>query len=128
MNMKRNLLRIPGEFTICRLPANDPVPPWIQDRPFTSITRTDDELSIVCPAADVPAHVHQERGWKLLKLEGPFAFTETGVLLRLLQPLAQAKVGIVAISTFDTDYVLVKMAQLGEAEAALFAAGYLVTG
>lgn|SRR5689334_10843526 len=123
---KPAVLRIPGEFAICRLPADQAVPPWLSGKPFTSVTRTGDELSIVCPASDVPAHVHQEGGWQVLKLQGPFAFTETGVLLGLLQPLAQAKVGILAFSTFDTDYVLVKSTQSAAAAAALAAAGYEV--
>lgn len=124
--MSRLLLRIPGEFAIARLAATADVPGWLTAKSFTSVTRTRDELSIVCAADDVPPGVHHERGWQLMKLQGPFAFTETGILLRLLQPLAEVKVGIFAISTFDTDYVLFKQAQSSEAEAALTSAGYTI--
>ena len=72
------------------------------------VTLTPDELSIVCDQANVPAHVRAERDWIAVKLEGPFPFAMTGVLSSFLQPLAEAGISIFAISTFDTDYVLIK--------------------
>jgi hypothetical protein len=122
--MSGTLIRVPAEFAVCRLRPMEALPAWLARQGFLSITRTDDELSIICAAADVPADVRHESGWRVLKLQGPFAFTEVGVLLRLLQPLAAAGLGIMAVSTFDTDYVLVKSACLPQAEAALIAAGY----
>ncbi len=124
--MPLTLQLIPGEFAVCRLPATEPVPAWAGSAVFSSVTRTADELSILCPSAQVPAGVKHEAGWRLLKLQGPFAFTETGILAVALAPLATAKIGILATATFDTDYVLVKSAHLAEARHALEAAGHTV--
>lgn len=117
-----------GEFAVCRLPATAPVPAWAGSGVFSSVTRTADELSILCPAAQVPAGIKHESGWRLLKLQGPFAFTETGILATVLAPLADAKIGILATATFDTDYVFVKAGQLVEACRVLEAAGISVRG
>ncbi|HEY0864259.1 MAG TPA: ACT domain-containing protein [Lacunisphaera sp.] len=121
--MSLTLQLIPGEFAVCRLPATEPVPAWASSAVFSSVTRTADELSILCPAAQVPADVKHESGWRLLKLQGPFAFTETGILAAVLAPLAAAKIGILATATFDTDYVLVKAGRLDETRHCLEAAG-----
>ena len=117
---------LPGEWAIARLPANAPVPEWA-DAPasFSTVTRTPEQLSVVCLAAKVPAGVRAERGWALLKLHGPFDFDETGILMAFAQPLAAAGIAILAISTFDTDYVLVKSAALDHAIHALTAAGHI---
>jgi len=117
---------IPGEFAVCRLPPAGPVPAWAGSAVFSSVTRTADELSVLCPAAQVPADVKHEAGWRLLKLEGPFAFTETGILASVLAPLAAARIGILAVATHDTDYVLIKAARINEAVRALAAAGHPV--
>jgi len=88
--------------------------------------RTADELSIVCSedrALSDVAEVRVERGWTAIRLQGPFPFSLTGVLTSFLQPLADAKIPIFAISTFDTDYVLVKRLDLPRALIALHAAG-----
>ncbi len=124
--MPLTLQLIPGDFAICRLPAAEPVPAWAGSSVFSSVTRTADELSILCPSAQVPANVKHEAGWRLLKLQGPFAFTETGILVSVLTPLAAAKIGILATATFDTDYVLVKTGQLAAACRALSTAGLSV--
>jgi uncharacterized protein len=118
---------IAGDFAICRLPASEPVPPWAGSAVFSSVTRTAGELSIICPAEQVPAAVKHEAGWQLLKFRGPFAFTETGILASALAPLAAAKIGILATATFDTDYLLVKTSRLDDARKALEAAGHAVT-
>ena len=89
-----------------------------------SVTRSADELSIVCAAHQVPAEVKHEAGWSCFKLEGPFPFTMTGVLSGFLRPLAEAGIPILAISTFDTDSVLVKDATLDVATRALQSAGH----
>lgn len=124
--MPFTLQLIPGEFAVCRLPPTAAVPAWADSTVFSSVTRTGDELSIMCPAAQVPADVPHEAGWRLLKLLGPFAFTETGILASVLAPLATAQIGILAVATFDTDYVLVKAERLEETLHALAAAGHLV--
>lgn len=117
---------IPGEFAVCRLPASEPVPAWAGSVVFSSVTRTADELSLICPAVQVPADVKYEAGWRLFKFQGPFAFTETGILAAVLAPLAAAKIGLLATATFDTDYLLVKAEQLAEARHALEAAGHTI--
>lgn len=117
---------LPGEFAVCRLPPAAAVPAWTGSPVFSSVTRTGDELSIICLAAQVPPDVQREAGWRLLKTQGPFAFTETGILASVLAPLAAAKIGILAVATFDTDYVLVKAERLDAALPALAAAGHLV--
>lgn len=117
---------VAGEFAVCRLPPDAPVPAWAGSAVFSSVTRTADELSILCPAAQVPPEIKHEAGWRLLKFQGPFAFTETGILASVLAPLAAAKIGILAIATFDTDYLFVKTTQLDGALRALEAAGHIV--
>ena len=124
--MALTLHLIPGEFAICRLPPGEPVPAWAGSAVFSSITRTADELSIFCPAAQVPADTKHEAGWRLLKFQGPFVFTETGILTAILGPLAVAKISILASATFDTDYVFVKTGQLDAACRVLQAAGHTV--
>ena len=91
---------------------------------FFCVTQTAEELSIVCEESRVPAGVRIERDWVALKLEGPFPFAMTGILTSFLQPLVAAEIPIFAIATFDTDYVLMKRAQLQPALAALVAAGH----
>ena len=102
------LKTIAGSFAICRFPAATAIPHWFHPGGFASVSWSDEELSIVCDESQVPDDVQCERDWRCLKLQGPFAFEMTGVLLQVLQPLAAAKIGIFAVSTFDTDYVLVK--------------------
>ena len=98
---------MPGPFAVCQLPADAPLPEWAWTGPVVSVTRTADELSIVCPADNVPANVKSSHPWICLKLEGPFAFSEVGILASFIGPLAEKGVPIFAISTYDTDYVLV---------------------
>ena len=115
----------PGEWAILKLPPDSPVPDWVlQPAPFFSVIRTADELSIVAPASRIPAGISAERGWTLLQLKGPFAFDQTGILASIATPLAEAGVGIFALSTFDTDYLLVKTSQIPLALSALHAAGH----
>jgi hypothetical protein len=116
--------RIPGQFAVCRLPANAPVPDWAWRGPFTSVTRTADELSIVCLADNLPAEVESKRQWICFTLEGPFAFSEVGILASFIDPLAQSGVPIFAISTFDTDYLLVNEEHAEISLAALKDAGH----
>ena len=126
--MSITLQLFPGEFAICRLSSAAVVPEWAKSSVFSSVTRTADELSIICPAEQVPADIKQDAGWRLLKFRGPFAFTETGILSAVLAPLANAKVSILAIATFDTDYVLVKSAQLDDVRGPLESAGHSIEG
>jgi hypothetical protein len=116
-------------LAVCRLASDARVPAWALEGEFFCVVHTRDELSIVC-TEDVcaehpmPDGTPAERGWVALKLEGPFPLSMTGVLTSFLQPLAEARIPIFAISTFDTDYVLIKRENLQQAVAALGAAGH----
>jgi hypothetical protein len=124
--MTLDLTLLPSTFAVSRLAPNAPIPAWATTAPIFSVTRTIEELSIVAPEATVPADVRAERGWRALKIAGPIDFALTGVLASVLQPLAEAHIGIFAISTFDTDYILVRSEAVGAAIAALRAAGHKV--
>jgi uncharacterized protein len=113
-----------GLYAIVRLNADSAVPEWAANGGFTSITRTAEELSIVCPVENVPADVNTQHRWTCLKLEGPFPFSLTGVLLSFIEPLSSNRIPIFAISTFDTDYVLVQEEYSGAAVETLGAAGH----
>jgi hypothetical protein len=110
-HQERHQLRfrwLPGAYAIVRLAPDAPVPDWAIKGDFTSITRTADELSIVCPTENLPPEVHSPHRWICLKLEGPFPFSQTGVLLSFIEPLSNHCIPIFAISTYDTDYVLIQ--------------------
>lgn len=115
---------LPGSFAVVRLAPDAEVPAGALVPPFHSVTRTPTELSLVCPESTVPAEARAETGWALLGLVGPFPFSMVGVLASVLVPLAEAGVSIFALSTFDTDHVLVKREKLEAAVAALRAAGH----
>lgn len=110
---------LPLELTICRLDPTEKVPSWAEPSALLSLFRGSDELSIICESRLVPAAVSREEGWCAFKLAGQQPFTLTGVLSSILTPLAAAEVSILAVSTFDTDYVLVKREQLEAAATAL---------
>jgi len=118
----------PGRFAVVRRPARAPLPRWALSGPFHSITRTASELSIVCREGRVPAGVRREDGFRCLAVRGPFAFDVVGVLASLAAPLARARIPILAISTFDTDYLFVRQVHLARAVRALRRAGHLVSG
>jgi len=118
-----DLTVLPGSFAIARLAADEPLPRWAPQGGFFSVTRTSDEVSVVCLADQIPAGVSAETGWRALKVKGPFVLSEIGVLAGLAAPLAKAKVSLLAISTFDTDYLLVSEQHLHAAIAALRSAG-----
>jgi uncharacterized protein len=128
---RRPLLKsrlLPGRHAIVRLAADAPVPEWATKGDFTSVTRTADELSIVCPAENLPASVNSPQRWICLKLDGPFPFSQTGVLLSFIEPLSDNGVPIFAISTYDTDYVLVQEEYAGVTLQALDNAGHELIG
>jgi len=116
-----------GEYAVWKLPP-DAEPPGFDDAPFFSMTRTAAELSIVAPANRTPAGVPAVAGWTCLEVQGPLSFELTGILAGISAPLAAAAVPLFAISTFDTDYVLVRTADLERAVEALEGAGHRVDG
>lgn len=109
---------------ICKLDRTAPIPSWAYSGELVAITRTPDELSIVCPQVNVPTGVQAEHDWRCIKVTGPLDFTLTGVLAALAGPLAQAHIPIFVISTYDTDYLLVKEDCLARALQALQQAGH----
>jgi hypothetical protein len=120
------LLGVAGSFAVCKLPTGSPPPPWATQGDLFSVTRTADEISVVCRQEAVPEGVVCERGWRCLRVAGSMPLTLVGVLASLTTPVAKAGVGVFAFSTFDTDYLLVKAVDLPKAVAALRAAGHWV--
>jgi hypothetical protein len=121
-HLKFSVLR--ERLAVCQLAAGDPVPKWALGGGFFCVARTADELSVVCEESRVPTGVRVERDWSALKLEGPFPFSTTGVLESILQPLAQAEISIFAVSTYDTDYVLIQRERIAAAVEELRKAGH----
>ena len=117
---------LPDTLAVCRLPADAAVPPWAWTGVPASVTRTRDELSVVCRADGVPEGVRSEPGWRCLVVAGPLDFALTGILAALTAPLAAAGIPLFAVSTYDTDYLMVKAENLERAVAALRGAGHRV--
>ncbi|MCC7209002.1 MAG: ACT domain-containing protein [Anaerolineae bacterium] len=130
---------LPGEYAVCRLPGDAALPAWAHLNitgpaapRFVSVTRAGSELSIVLPAEHVPDgahgphHEHVERGWRCLGIDGPLDFSLVGVVAGVSGALAGAGLSLFVVSTFDTDYILVRAAKLNEAISALAQAGYSV--
>jgi hypothetical protein len=115
---------LPEPLAICRLAPDAPIPAWATQRAFFAVTRTGDELSVVCRAAQVPSDIVADRQWRALKLLGPFELSLVGILLSVAAPLAGAGVTIFPIATYDTDYLLVRQDQLTLAIQALTDAGH----
>jgi hypothetical protein len=124
MPQKLKFRQLPGFYAIVRLPPEGPVPAWATKGDFTSITRTTDELSIICLADNLPKVLAPGPRWICLKLEGPFPFSMTGVLLSFIEPLSNNGVSIFAISTYDTDYVLISKDHIDRAVDLLRQAGH----
>jgi hypothetical protein len=122
-----------GGLAVARLEPGAEVPAWASldagdPGAFVAVVRTPAELSIVCADARVPGDVRAERGWRALEVAGPLDLALTGVLAALTAPLAEAGVAILAIATYDTDYLLVRSAELADAVQALRGAGHRVAG
>jgi uncharacterized protein len=117
---------LPDTFAICRLDSDAIIQAWATAGNFSSISHTAEELSIVCLQTLVPDGVRCERDWRCLQIAGPIPFTALGVLASLVQPLAEAGIGVFAISTFDTDYLLVKATDLARASEALRKKGHFL--
>ncbi len=110
---------LPQSFAVCRLDPAACVPAWAGAGPFVSITRTADELSVICPEAAVPDGIVAASGWRCLKLEGPFDFSVTGLVASFSTALARAGISLMVVCTYDTDYLLVRNADLDRAIASL---------
>jgi hypothetical protein len=112
---------LPEVFAVCRLPPDAPSP-----ERFWSLTRTDEELSVICTDDAVPAGATAHRGWRGLKVVGPLDFTLTGVATALTTPLAAAEISVLVVATYDTDYLFVRESAPAGAIAALEAAGHRI--
>ena len=127
--MKRTNLTLsllPENYSICRLGPEADIPPWALAGDFYSITRTKGELSLVCSEEFVPGGVRCEKGWRCIAVSGPLDFSLTGILASLANSLAEAGISVFAISTFDTDYFLVKADNLKKAVLKLAEAGHRI--
>ncbi|MBZ9811715.1 MULTISPECIES: ACT domain-containing protein [unclassified Mesorhizobium] len=118
------LKQLPGLYAISRLEPGAGIPGWADGPGFVSITRTEDELSIVCLQDRVPDAVKRDDEWVAFKLQGPFAFDETGIVLSVIRPLSENELGVFVVSTFDGDHLLVKAADRVAATRFLGEAGH----
>jgi len=115
---------LPDVLAVCRLEPSDPIPDWATRTGFFSVSRTTDQLSIVCANSEVGDDVRASRGWRAIKIEGPLDLDLVGILVSVAVPLAHAGIGILPIGTFDTDYILVRDRQLPQAIKALRSTGF----
>ena len=118
------LRTLPDSYAVVRLQPGAELPDWVDQGPFRSVTRTEHEVSVVCRDYDVPEGESVDRGWTVLETIGSLDFSLTGVISSLVAPLAAAEVPIFVISTFESDYVLVRSADLARAADALESAGH----
>ena len=118
------LEELPEIYAIVRLPAEAELPAWLGHGGLVSVTRTRDELSIICLESDLPADLDAERNLRCIRVEGTIEMTEVGVLESMAAPLAEAGVPILALSTFDTDHLLVRSERMVAAREALERAGH----
>ncbi len=126
MQRKLTITVLTRRFAICRLNREAEVPDWAESGGFVSVTRTPEELSVVCPQDGVPAETTCERDWRCLRVEGPLDLSLVGVLASLAAVLADAGVSIFAVSTYETDYLLVRHTDLEAAVEALREAGHSI--
>ncbi len=122
------LLDVAGRFAVCKLPPDSTVPAWATAGDVFSVTRTGEELSVVCRQEMVPTGIQCEGDWRCLRVAGAMPFTLVGVLSALTRPVAAAGVGVFAVSTFATDYLFFKDAEFQTAVSALRRAGYYSAG
>lgn len=121
------LIRFPAPIAVCKFDPQQPPPAKLFEGKFFSVTRTPHEISAVIREADVqPEYETVERGWGAFVIPGPLAFDLVGILAEVSGVLAEAGIPIFALSTYLSDYILVKQDRLDEAEAALHAAGHII--
>ena len=109
----------PWDLAICRLESQAEIPAWGMKGPFWTLSRSEEELSLVCSCDLVPEGMVHEGPWRALRVAGPLDFSLTGIVAGLSAPLAAAGIPVFVISTYDTDYLLVKSSRLGAAREAL---------
>ena len=126
MKLKLNILQ--GSYTIHRFSPNYEIPDQVYESEFYSISRSTEELSVVCSSSILLYSKKSEAAWSCIKVVGPLEFSLTGILAEISAILARAEVSIFAISTFDTDYILVKSEKLPTTKRALLKAGCIFSG
>ncbi|MDR3597284.1 ACT domain-containing protein [Clostridium sp.] len=114
------------KYGVCRLNKTELIPEWAKNSDFFSITKTSDELSIVCFEDNIPNDIKCEKNWRALKIEGPLDFSLIGILASISTILAKKGISIFAISTYDTDYILVKNKDIDNAIDSLIKERYEV--
>lgn len=127
--MKENkvvLSLIKGTFGVCKLRKTDEVPEWVKNDKFTSVTRTDEELSIVCSQEDIPQEITAELNWKILKIDGILDFSLIGIITKIRSILVENGMSIFVISTFNTDYILIKSEIFDQSISILKEEGYTI--
>lgn len=122
--MKLTFTPLSDEYAIARLAHDAPLPNWIGTRGLTSITRANDELSIVCRAQNLPKGVIAEQGWVALRVDMLAALDEPGVVMAAITPISQAGLGVFVISTHLRDYILVRKSEMARVQKALSQAGH----
>ena len=118
---------LPQKYAVCQLHPNGHIPTWALIGDFVSLTRTDHELSVVCMQENVPDEIQAERNWRCICVQGAFDFSVVGVHTSLAVPLAEANISVLAIATYETDYVLIKDNDLQKAVDVLKKAGHRFT-
>jgi hypothetical protein len=126
MDGQLRLFVLPETLAICQLPKDARVPHWALAGMFFSVTRTAEELSVVCPQTNVPEGIKKDEGWRCLKVEGPLDFSAAGILASLTMPLAKEGISVFAMSTYHTDYLLVKERHLEKAVQVLSQNGHRI--
>jgi hypothetical protein len=124
---KHTLTVLPEIFSICRLDRDRGIPDWALAGGFFSLTGSAEELSIVSPQTQVPEGILRDAGWRCLKVEGPLDLAEVGVLASLTNPLAREGISVFAVSTYATDYLLVKEGNLEKAVMVLSQNGHHIS-
>jgi len=123
---KLSLSLLPPKYAVCQLHPDKHIPYWALLGDFVSLTRTPEELSIVCQQDNVPENVEAERGWRCVQVQGAFDFSISGVNASLAVPLANAEISVLAIATYATDYLLIKEENVERALLVLKQAGHSI--
>lgn len=124
MHRKLRLQLLQGKYAISRLGVHSPVPAWAEGDGFVTVSRSDDELSVLCRDDRVPEDIQCDRDWICLKLVGPFELHETGIALSVVEPLAEGGIGVFLVSSYDGAHLLIKDADLLHAQMLLQNAGH----
>ena len=123
---KLSLSLMPHTYAVCQFHPDKHIPYWALLGDFVSLTRTHEELSIVCQQDNVPDEIRAERGWRCVQVQGAFDFTVAGVNASLAIPLAEADISVLAIATYATDYLLIQEENVERAIQVLEQAGHSI--